>query len=165
MFRFNKIFFIIFVLCLASVAYAMYAEFYLNATPCPLCIAQRVIIASIGILAFIFAIHNPKNCLKYIYNLIIGGLAGFCMKIAGHHIWLINLPPEKQPLSCGMPLEILYKKLPINTFISYILQGDAECGKINWIIFGVNAPTAVVILSSVILLLVIYNLFTNLRQN
>ena len=160
----NKIFLIIFVLCLASVAYALYAELYLNATPCPLCIAQRVIIAGIGLLALIFAIHNPHNWLKYIYNLIIAGLAIFGIKVAAHHIWLINLPPEKQPLSCGMPLEILYKKLPLNNFISHILQGDAECGKVNWIIFGVNAPTAVVILCSIVLLLVIYNLFTAYRN-
>ena len=162
--RFNKIFFLIAILCLGSVAYAMYAEYYLGANPCPLCMAQRIIIASIGLLSLLFALHNPRGWLNYLYNLIIGGLAILGIKVAAHHIWLINLPPEKQPLSCGMPVEALYKNLPLNNFISYILRGDAECGKGNWEILGVNGPTAVVILCSIVLLLVVYNLLMIYRN-
>lgn len=146
-------FLIIMFLCVFSLAYAYYAEYYLEQEPCPLCIVERIIIGSIGILSLIYAIHNPKNFISRIYGMIIAGLAIFNIKIAAHHVWLTNLPPEKRPLSCGLPLDILYDQLTLTNFIHKILQGDAECAQINWRIFGLLAPTAVIIVCSIITLL------------
>lgn len=133
-----------------SLVYAYFAEYYLGMEPCPLCIAQRVIVGLIFLISLIFAIHNPKGLAIRLYSLIILGLALFGIKISSHHIWLMNLPPDQQPLSCGMPLSMLYKRVPLNSFLHTILQGDAECGKITWKIFGLTPPMAVLILCSII---------------
>ena len=149
----RKIFFFIFITCTFSLAYAFYAEFYQGMEPCPLCIAQRVIIFVIALLSLIYALHNPRGVLSRIYGLIITVFAAAGIKIAAHHVWLINLPPEQQPLSCGMPLTMLYQRVPLQSFLHTILQGDAECGKITWKVMGILPPVAVIILCSIIAIL------------
>ena len=145
---------VIIALVLISLGYAFYAEFALNLEPCPLCIVERVILAAILVPALIFLIHNPRNNLfKYLYSLCIIGISGFGIKVAAHHIWLTQLPPEQQPLSCGMPLGAMYQSLPLHSFLHKILEGDAECAKVTWRVLGINAPLAVLILFVVIILL------------
>lgn len=155
---------LIFLLCICSISYALFAEYHNFIKPCPLCIAQRIIIAIIGIFALLFALHNPQNILMRIYGLIITGISAFGIKVAAHHLWLMNLPPDQQPLSCGMPLEVLYKKLPLNNFIGYILKGDGECGKVNWTILGMSGPAAVIVLLSVCIIISLYIIFAEQRK-
>ncbi len=102
-------------------------------------------------------LHNPKNIIKKIYSLILIAISGFGLKVAFHHKWLMSLPPEQQPLSCGMPLSVLYQRLPLNNFLKMILQGDAECGKISWQILGMTPPTALIIFYFVIIALALIN--------
>jgi disulfide bond formation protein DsbB len=159
------IFFVIGLLCTLSVAYAFYAEFYQKIEPCPLCIVQRVIIGLIAVLAFIYAIHNPQNIITKIYGLVLIFLSAFGIKVAAHHLWLMSLPPEQQPLSCGMPLAMLYQRVPLNSFLHTVLQGDAECGKIIWKIFGITPPIAVIILCSIVIILSLIIIFRKLNKN
>ena len=155
----RTIYFAIAVLATISIAYAFYAEFYQHIEPCPLCIVQRVIIGVIAILAFIFAIHNPQNFISKIYSIVLIAISTFEIKTAVHHQWLMNLPPEQQPLSCGMPLSVLFKKVPLNSFLHTVLQGDAECSKVTWVIFGITPPIALIILCSTTILLCLIILF------
>ena len=155
----KKILILIFLMCVGALAFALYAQYFQFVDPCPLCIAQRFIISIIGIFALLFAIHNPKNFLMRIYGVFIAGFSIFGIKVASRHVWLTHLPPEQQPVSCGMPLEVLYKKLPLNNFIGYILKGDGECGKVTWTIFNISAPAAVIVFLSIIALLSLYIIF------
>lgn len=150
---------LIFIICILALAYAYYSQYYLGAIPCPLCIAERVIVALIGILALIFGLSGQAGIINKFLSLILGALSVFGIKTAAHHLYLMNLPPEQQPLSCGMPLEVLYQKLPLSGFLHYILKGDAECGRVNWLVFGMRGPTAMIVLCSVILLILLYNMF------
>lgn len=154
----------IIALIIIALCYAFYAEVIIHLEPCPLCIAERVILAAIIIPAAVFLIHNPKRIIfKLIYAIIIFTISGFGIKVAAHHIWLTNLPPDQQPLSCGMPLVVMFQNMPLDGFIHKVLAGDAECAKVNWHILGVNAPIAVLILFSVIIVLTLYTLFNNKR--
>ncbi|MCE2706517.1 MAG: disulfide bond formation protein B [Proteobacteria bacterium] len=153
------LFVLIAILSALSIFYAFYVQYYQNIEPCPLCIAERIIIGIIAILAILFAVHNPQNFLLRIYGFIVGGFAVFGIKVAAKHLWLISLPADKQPLSCGMPLDMLYKKIPLNSFISYILKGDGECSRVNWTILGISAPTAVIILCSLVTIMSLYIIF------
>jgi disulfide bond formation protein DsbB len=163
MHKINKLFLLIFLICAGTLAYAYYSQYYQGVSPCPLCIAQRIVIAIIGLLSLIFSILGFYGFLNKLCSLIVAGFAIFGIKIAAHHIYLMNLPPDQQPLSCGMPLEVLYQKLPLTGFLHHILQGDAECGKVNWLVFGMSGPTAMIVLCSGILLLLIYNMFRKPR--
>lgn len=144
-------------MCAGSLLYAYYAQFVLGKEPCPLCIAERIIIVATGLLGLIFAIHSPKGIVNKIYSIIIILITLFGVKIAVHHIWLMNLPIDQQPVSCGMPLNILFQRVTLNSFIHTVLQGDAECGKINWKILGMTGPEAVLLLCIFIIVLAGYN--------
>lgn len=149
----SKVFYLIAALSGLSLLYSLYAEFYLKFEPCPLCIVQRIIIIAIMVSSLLFAIHNSrKNLVIRIYAIIIIALALFNIKIAAHHAWLISLPKEQQPLSCGMPLNILYQRVSLPTFLNTILEGDAECSKLTWTILGISPPYAVIILCGIIIL-------------
>lgn len=161
--KLNKKFLIIFILCSGALAYAYYSQFAKGIEPCPLCIAERIIIAAIGLFSLIFAIHNNLSILNRIYSFFIIGITIFGIKIAAHHIWLMNLPPDQQPQSCGMPLEVLYQRVPLNSFLHTILQGDAECAKVNWTIFGLTGPQSALLLFSIITILALYNLKKSTR--
>ncbi|MEN9946000.1 MAG: hypothetical protein RLZZ293_386 [Pseudomonadota bacterium] len=134
------IFGLMFLFCLGSVSYAFYAQIYQGAEPCPLCIAQRIIYGIVGILSFIALINNCQGFGSKFYALLLLASSGFGIKTAYHHVWLQSLPPEQWPASCGMPLEVLYHKIPLTGFIHTILSGTAECAMVNWKIFGFSGP-------------------------
>ena len=159
----RQLFFLMALLCCSSVAFAFYAEYYQGMEPCPLCIAERVVIGTIGLLALIYALHNPTGWMRKIYSLILISCALFGIKIAAHHLWLMGLPPELQPLSCGLPLSVLFQKVPLHSFLHTVLQGDAECGKVTWLIFGLKPPFALIILCSIIILLSLTTLCRKLK--
>ena len=155
----RKLFTLISLICIATIGYIFYAQYFQNQAPCPLCIAQRVILTIIGIFAIIGALINARGIIRRIIALINTGFAIFGIKTAYHHIWLQNLPIDQQPLSCGMPLEVMYKKLPLDGFIKYILAGDGECAKISWTIFGVSAPMMSLILFSCLGIISLWMIF------
>ena len=129
---------LIFLLCFSALGYAMYSQYFNHVEPCPLCIAQRIIYLAIAIPALIGFIHKPSSLANLIYAIIILAIAIFGIKTAAHHIWLQNLPPEDWPASCGMPLDVLYQKIPLTGFIHTILSGSTECAMVNWRIFGIS---------------------------
>ena len=126
--------------CFCSLGYALYSQYYHGDDPCPLCIAQRIIYLIIGVIALLALIVNCKKLGNYIYGILTLGFAGFGIKVAAHHVWLQSLPQDQWPASCGMPLEILYKRVPLSGFLHTILSGSAECAAVTWTIFGISSP-------------------------
>ena len=155
----RSILLLISVICILTIAYALYAEYFQGQEPCPLCIAQRVIVIIIGIIAIIGFLINSTGVIVRIIALINTGFAIFGIKVAYHHIWLQNLPEDQQPLSCGMPLGMLYDKLPLDGFLKYVLAGDGECAKISWKILGMSAPMASLALFIILGLMSLYMVF------
>lgn len=135
----RMIFGLTFLLCYGALAFAVYAQYFNGAEPCPLCIVQRIVYAIIGLISLIAFVHNPKSYGNIIYGIIILALAVFGAKLAYHHMWLQSLPPEQWPASCGMPLSVLYKRVPLGGFIRTILSGSAECAMVTWKMFGISA--------------------------
>lgn len=156
----RKILLSIALLAIVAVAYSLFAQVYQRYEPCPLCIVQRVLIAAIGILSLIFALHFPKNWLIRVYGAIITLLSLFCLKVALHHDWLLSLPKDQQPMSCGAPLGFLYKHLPLNEFIDTVMKGDASCSQVVWKVVGVSAPIAVTLFCIVLAILSLLVVFT-----
>lgn len=153
----NNLYLLIFIFGALATAFSFFAEYSQGFEPCPLCIAQRVVIMGLTAFAFIFMLHNPHNILNKIYNIIIILISGFGLKLAFHHKWLMDLPADQQPLSCGMPLSVLYERVPLNHFLQVVLQGDAECGKVTWIILGMTPPVALMVFYFIVIAIAILN--------
>lgn len=128
-----------FALCAALLAYALYLQHGLGLEPCPLCILQRVVVAALGVVLLAGALHNPRAWGGRLYGLIITALAGTGAAIAGRHVWLQSLPPERVP-ACGPDLDYLLQAFPWTKALEMVLKGSGECAKVDWTFLGLGIP-------------------------
>src|SRR5690606_14076859 len=89
-----------FAVCAGLMAYALYAEHRLLLEPCPLCVFQRIAVIALGLLFAGAALHNARGAGRYVWSGLIALAAAAGAAIAGRHVWLQSLPPERVP-SCG----------------------------------------------------------------
>jgi len=94
------------LVCAAMFGYAIYAQKVLNYTPCPLCMFQRVCVATLGIVFLIAALHPARRIGAIVYGVLILLAAGATTWVAGRHVWIQHQPYGTVP-SCGAPLDNL----------------------------------------------------------
>lgn len=128
-----------FAACAALVAYALYSQFHLGLEPCPLCIFQRIGIAFLGLTFLAAALHDARGGGRYAYALLIGLAALATLGVAARHMYVQSLPPGAIP-SCGAPLAMLLKFMPVWQVIRKVLTGSGECGVVNWRFLGLAMP-------------------------
>ncbi|MDB2543733.1 disulfide bond formation protein B [Woeseiaceae bacterium] len=133
-----------FLSCILMMGYALYAEYQLLLTPCPLCVLQRIAVTFTGILFLLAALHNPNNFKRYIYTtlIFITSIAG--AGVAGWHVYLQNLPIDKVP-SCGPGFDYLVGNFPLGDALLLIFSGSGECASTDWSFMMLSMPTWVVI--------------------
>ena len=133
-----------FALCAALIAYALYAQFQLRLEPCPLCIFQRIGIVVLGVVFLAAALHDPPGRGRYGYALVIGAVALATLAVAARHLYVQSLPPGTLP-SCGAPLGVLLKFMPVWQVIRKVLTGSGECAVVNWHFLGLAMPAWVLV--------------------
>ena len=133
-----------FVICAGLIAYALYAQFSLGLDPCPLCIFQRIGIAALGVVFLIAALHNPRGRGARVYAVLVAIAALATVAVAARQVYLQHLPPGAIP-SCGAPLSMMLKFMPLTTVIRKVLTGSGECGIVNWTFLGLAMPAWVLI--------------------
>jgi protein dithiol:quinone oxidoreductase len=150
-----------FAACAALLAYALYAQYQLGLEPCPLCIFQRIGIALLGGVFLIAALHDPRSRagrIAYVAAIATAALA--TAGVAARHLYVQNLPPGTLP-SCGAPLAVLMKFMPVTQLIRKVLTGSGECGVVNWRFLGLAMPAWVLICA---VGLGAFGVFANLRR-
>ncbi len=132
-----------FLFCAGLMAYALYAQYVLQLDPCPLCIFQRVAVIILGCVFLLAAVHNPGRSgrLSYAVLLLAGGAGIF---VAGRHVWLQNLPPDKVP-ACGPGLDFMLESFPALEVLEMVLTGSGECATVDWSLLGMSMPAWVLI--------------------
>ena len=130
--------------CAALLAYAAYAQLHLGLDPCPLCIFQRIGMALLALAFLAVALHNPRGRGRYAYALLIALAALVTAAVAARHVYVQSLPPGSLP-SCGAPLTVLLKFMPVWGVIRKVLTGSGECGEVNWRFLGLTMPAWVLI--------------------
>jgi len=120
-------------------ATALFFQHVMGLEPCILCIAQRVVVIAIGLIALIAAIHNPGFTGIRVYGgaVLVCALGG--MGIAGRQVWLQSLPPDQVP-ACGPSLEYLLEVFPLQEVLAKVFLGDGDCAKVLWTLFGISIP-------------------------
>lgn len=133
-----------FLVCVALMGYALYAQHVLGLEPCPLCIFQRIAVISVGLLFLVTAIHNPGRSGARWYGalLLIASIAGIL--VSARHIWIQAQPPGTVA-ACGAGLDYLVEIMPITDVITKVLTGSGECGKVDWRFLGLSMPWWVLI--------------------
>jgi disulfide bond formation protein DsbB len=133
-----------FLLCAALLGYALYAQFHLGLDPCPLCIFQRIGIAALGVVFLVAALHNPRGWGARVYATLIAIAALATVGVAARQLYIQHLPPGAIP-SCGAPLAMMMKFMPLTAVIRKVLTGSGECGIVNWTFLGLAMPAWVLI--------------------
>ena len=151
-------FFLGFLFCSGLMAYALFAQYFLNLEPCPLCIFQRVAVISMGIIFLICSLLEPKSSLAKIISSTLFVTAGsFGVAVASRHVWLQNLPSDQVP-GCGPGLDFMMSTFPINEVFETVFNGSGECATIDWSFLSLSMPAWVIICS---LFLISYAIWIN----
>ena len=130
---------IIFAGCTALLAFAIFMEHVMRLEPCPLCITQRIIIATIGILAFLAWLQHPARIGQRIYASLYSVICALGIGVAGRHVWLQNLPEDKAP-ACGPDLMYMIDALPLQDVLSLLFKGDGNCADVVASFLGLSIP-------------------------
>lgn len=125
--------------CAGLMAVALYMEKVMGLEPCHLCMMQRLMVITAGVIAAVGAIHGPGAAGVRIY----GGLtllsimtgAGLSMR----QLWLQSLPADQVP-ACGASLDYMMEVFPITEVIAMVLAGDGTCAEVLWTFLGISIP-------------------------
>jgi len=138
-----------FGVCAALLAYALYAQIHQGLDPCPLCIFQRIGVVLLGLAFLAAALHHPRARGRFAYGAAIVLMALATAAVAARHVYVQSLPPGSLP-SCGAPLAVLIRFMPLTQVIRKVLSGGADCMTVNWRFLGLAMPVWVLIWSLVL---------------
>lgn len=142
-----------FVLCSILLGAAFYLEYFQDQLPCLLCQLQRIVMAVMGIIFLIAAIHRPQGKSRFVYFTLLL-LVGICgLLLAGRQLWLIAHPELVADAPCSPSLSYLVSVLPLNKVIIMSIQGSGDCAKATWHFLSLSLPAWSFISFGVLLLL------------
>jgi protein dithiol:quinone oxidoreductase len=133
-----------FLVCAALMAYALHAQYDLGLDPCPLCIFQRIGVILMGVTFLVAALHHPRGHGRLVYGALIALCALATVAVAARQLYIQSLPPGTLP-SCGAPLAMMLRFMPVLEVVRRVLSGSGECGEINWTFLGLAMPAWVLI--------------------
>jgi disulfide bond formation protein DsbB len=149
-----------FAACAALMTYALYAEHGLLLEPCPLCVFQRIAVIVLGIVFLLAAVTPAGRSFRVTHAVLIGLVAAIGAGIAGRHVWLQSLPPDKVP-ACGPGLDYIIDSFPLSEALRLVFTGSGECATADWHFLGLSMPAWVLIS---IATLGAFGIWNNLRR-
>lgn len=128
-----------FVKCFVIVALALYIQTQNNLEPCPLCITQRIIFMSLGILFLIAAFIPPASILKkaFLALQVLTALGG--MGVAIRH-WYLQANKESMIADCGVGFDYMFENFPLQKAFKLLFRGTGDCAAIDWTFLGLTLP-------------------------
>ncbi|MDE1893988.1 MAG: disulfide bond formation protein B [Pseudomonadota bacterium] len=127
-----------FLICGSLMGFALFAEYFWQMFPCPLCIFQRIAVIVMGVFFLLGAAWAPRGSMRWIpaAGVWLGALFG--MVVAGRHLWIQSLPADQVP-SCGPPLDYMFSAFPFAKVLELVFTGSGECAKVEPIL-GLPMP-------------------------
>lgn len=113
------------VFCAFLLSFAFVLEYFVELTPCPLCIAQRFFFFLIGLTAFCF-LWWPRVVTSKIVGIKITAFSLLGGAIAARQVWMQWHPATQDSEGCGVLL---------GNFVQNFLQafgGSGDCSKVDW---------------------------------
>jgi disulfide bond formation protein DsbB len=132
------------LVCAGLMGFALYSQYGLGYEPCPLCIFQRVAVIACGVVFLLGALHNPGRVGAAIYALLVVLFAGAGAAVAGWHVWVQSLPPDKVP-ACGPGLSYMMETMPFGEVLATVFKGSGECAAVDWRFLDLSMPAWVLV--------------------
>lgn len=125
-----------FVACFGLVGLALWIQTRFNLEPCPLCISQRIIFMSLGVLFLLAAVFN--NYPKFFATLqVLTALGG--AGVAIRH-WWIQAHRESMIADCGVGFDYMFENFPLKKALTLVFRGTGDCAAIDWTFLGLTLP-------------------------
>ena len=138
-----KIFYLfIILLCVTSIFYAFFVEFFLGYKPCILCKYQRVPYV-LGLLIGLFGFFKPSNTKMCIYIFLTFLIS---MTLSGYHVG-IEYELYQSIFNCSDDNLSILEEGKLLESLNVI---NPDCRNVNFAIFGVSLATINFVLSFVI---------------
>lgn len=132
------------LLCFASLAIAyFYFQQYLGLPPCPLCILDRIIIGTLGVL-FLLMSFGIYFFIRFLSLVTL--IAGFA--VGGRHVWLERFSGPSDSVACA-PGEAQN----IIEWVTSAFIGTADCSIIFWQLWGLSIADLTLVLYVVLALI------------
>ncbi len=130
--------------CFALLGYALFLQHH-GLQPCPLCIFQRIAVASLGVV-FVLAALVPARArvAGIVAAVLIAVVALAGAGVAARHLYIQSLPPGEVPV-CGASLEYMWDVFPPPAVLRKVLTGSGECARVDWTFLGLAMPAWVLI--------------------
>lgn len=128
-----------FIASFGLVGLALFIQTQNNLEPCPLCISQRIVFMSLGLVFLLTAIHNPQALWRKIYGalLVLTALGG--AGVAIRHWWL-QAHRESMVADCGVGFDYMFDNFPLQKALTLVFRGTGDCAAIDWTFLGLTLP-------------------------
>ncbi|ALG69413.2 disulfide bond formation protein B [Beggiatoa leptomitoformis] len=147
----------IFLACVALMITAYFFQYVMGLEPCPLCMAQRLIMISIGLIALVGLLHGSFGWANKIYSVLLFLFAVGGMSVAGRQVWLQSLPADQVP-ACGPDFEFMVNNFPILKTVEVLWRGSGSCAEVSWEFLGLSIAGWTFIWFTFFAMLAIYQL-------
>ncbi len=142
---------LLFLACTFLMVFAFFLEHIKGLEPCPLCMSQRIVVITIGVLALIATIHNPGKVGAKIYGALLVVAAAIGAALSTRQLWLQSLPADEIP-ACGPGLSYIVENMeyfPMQEVLTMMVSGTGDCAEVQWVFLGLSIPgwTLVVFIS------------------
>jgi disulfide bond formation protein DsbB len=152
-----------FVICAGLMAAALFFQHVMGLEPCPLCIFQRIAVIGTGLVLLIGGLHDPSAWGRRAYGGLTVLTAGAGAGIAARHVWLQNLPFDRQP-GCSYEFEYMLDNFPLTKTLKLVFAGSGDCAQVLWTFLGLSMPTWTLLFFIGFIGLGLMLIFTNLGQ-
>ena len=128
-----------FVKCFLIVGLALVIQTTYHLEPCPLCITQRIIFMSLGVLFLIAAFIPPASILKSVFTglQVLTAIGG--MGVAIRH-WYLQANKESLIADCGVGFDYMFENFPLAKALKLLFRGTGDCAAIDWTFLGLTLP-------------------------
>lgn len=148
-------FFLVSAACAASMGFALYAQYSLGLEPCPLCMLQRVAVVTVGVLALLAGLFNPRAWGFRLWSALVALAALTGLSVSARQLWLQSLPADQVP-QCGPGLDYMLQTLPFTHVMEKVLMGSGECAVVDWRLLGLSMAGWVAVFFSGVILFVLF---------
>jgi disulfide bond formation protein DsbB len=129
----RRVFWLLALVCLGLLGFAMYLQHVGGLEPCPMCIVQREVFALVAVAAIVCGLLKSRTAHMAggVLLVLLGGLGAF---VAARQSWLQWNPPEV--FSCGRDLYGMIENFPLSRVIPMLFKGSGDCSKVDWTFLG-----------------------------
>jgi len=136
-------------------------QYVMDLKPCNLCMVQRTLFISIGVIAIVGLLQRPRRAFNTVYSLLLVLLTSAGVAIASRQVWLQSLPKDQVP-SCTADFAYIVENFPLLKAVSMLWKGSGDCAEVQWQFLGLSIAGWALVWFSFFCLLAIYQLFRKL---